>query len=413
MDRGRCSRPLSGDLQYHNFRLSNPSPYSNGVQTYTRESWQEPNIASHCSSSSSSYRHHPSSQPLSSSSSSSSSWGREARLPPSNSDGSSYLAPPPLVPYITPSTGPFAPPLHEQPLSSDERHPMLRVDGRSSAFAQCSPLEHGITAAKGGSHRFPPLQSALRSYYEEPYSRNTRKAYSNSQTPTMMQLSKFSTVEPKDVNTGLLPHQMEVSSEVFQSKLVTPSISQRATGEAQPDSLANTSNQPKQHTPAACSSHSFQRRSRSLSQSSQHSQHSQNSQNSQNSHFSSRESRRSSHSQAEPISRECSVSSNESSHAAGSAAPSEDPYSKNTHFSRKSRGGEKKKRTRALMTHLQQAGLMRLWKKVIFEFSDLVTRLIMVNQTKFPTSGDREALGQEIGLTSRQVQVWFQVGIAH
>lgn len=404
MDRGRCSRPLSGDLQYHNFTLSNPSPYSNRVQIHTRESWREPNIASQCSPSSSSYRHHPSSQPPSSSSSSSSSWGREARLPPSNSDRSSCLAPPPLVPYITPSTGPFAPPLHERPLSSDERHPMLRVDGRSSAFTQCSPLEHGITTAKGGSHRFSPLQSASRSYYEDiPFSRNTRKAYSNSQTPTMMQHSKFNTVEPKDVNTWLLPHEMEVSSEGFQSELVTSSISQRATGEARPDSLASTSNQPIQHAPAACSSHSFQRRSRSLSQSSQHSQ---------NSHFS-RESRRSSHSQAEPISRECSVSSNESSHAAGSAALSEDLYSRKTHFARKSRGGEKKKRTRALMTHLQQAGLMRLWKKVIFEFSELVIRLIMVNQTKFPTSGDREALGQEIGLTSRQVQVWFQVGIVH
>lgn len=204
-------------------------------------------------------------------------------------------------------------------------------------------------------------------------------------------------------NTGLLQHEMEVRSERFQSELVTSSICQRTTGEARPDSLAITSNQPIQQAPAACSSHSFQRRSRSLSQSSQHSQ---------NTHFS-RESRHSSHSQAEPISREYSVSSNESGQAGGSAAPSEDPYSKKTHFSRKSRGGEKKKRTRALMTHLQQAGLMRLWKKVIFEFSDLVIPLITVNQTKFPTSGDREALGQEIGLTSRQVQVWFQVGIVY
>lgn len=111
------------------------------------------------------------------------------------------------------------------------------------------------------------------------------------------------------------------------------------------------------------------------------------------------------------MSREYSVSSNESSHAAGSAAPSEDLYSKKAPLPGKRRGREKKKRTRALMTHLQQAGLMRLWKKVISKMCNLFTQLITVNQTKFPTSGDREALGQEIGLTSRQVQVWFQVGV--
>ncbi|WRT63647.1 uncharacterized protein IL334_000570 [Kwoniella shivajii] len=56
-----------------------------------------------------------------------------------------------------------------------------------------------------------------------------------------------------------------------------------------------------------------------------------------------------------------------------------------------SMGGYKRKRTRALMTHMQQSGLMSLWKK-----------------TKFPTGAERETLGQTIGLTPRQVQVWFQ-----
>lgn len=152
---------------------------------------------------------------------------------------------------------------------------------------------------------------------------------------------------------------MEVSSQGFQSELVASPISQRATfGKTQPHSLANTSKQPIQHVPAALGSCRRRTKSRSLSQSSQQSQ---------NSHLS-HQSRRSSHSQAEPASREYSVSSNESSHAAGSTAPSEDLYSKKAHLPEKSRGREKKKRTRALMTHLQQAGLMRLWKKVLSKF---------------------------------------------
>ena len=31
------------------------------------------------------------------------------------------------------------------------------------------------------------------------------------------------------------------------------------------------------------------------------------------------------------------------------------------------------------------------------------------SQTKFPGNEEREALGKRIGLTPRQVQVWFQV----
>ncbi|WVR03449.1 hypothetical protein IAU60_000440 [Kwoniella sp. DSM 27419] len=51
----------------------------------------------------------------------------------------------------------------------------------------------------------------------------------------------------------------------------------------------------------------------------------------------------------------------------------------------------KKRRTRALMSNDQLAGLGRLWRT-----------------TKFPTAAEREDLGKTILLTSRQVQVWFQ-----
>lgn len=405
MDGDRYSRPLSDDLQHSDLRPSDPSLYSNQVQTYPRESWREPNMAFQYPSGPSSYRHHPSSWPPSSSSSPSSSFGRETRFPLPSSGRSSYLAPPPLAPYVAPSTGRFVPPFHEQPLNSDDRHPTLRVDGHSSAFVQRPSPEHGATAAEGGSHSLPPLRSASGSYsYENTaYSPRTGEAYSSSQKPTMTQFSKLTTGEQEKVNAGLPPpHEVEVSPQGCQSELVTSSASERTrTGRTRPDSLANTANQSIQQAPATFSSYCRRTKSRSLSQSSQPSQ------NSRLSH----QSRRSSHSQAEPMSREYSVSSNESSHAAGSAAPSEDLYSKKAPLPGKRRGREKKKRTRALMTHLQQAGLMRLWKKVISKMCNLFTQLITVNQTKFPTSGDREALGQEIGLTSRQVQVWFQVGV--
>jgi hypothetical protein len=35
----------------------------------------------------------------------------------------------------------------------------------------------------------------------------------------------------------------------------------------------------------------------------------------------------------------------------------------------------------------------------------------MFAQTKFPNSQEREDMAQAIGLTPRQVQVWFQVGL--
>lgn len=198
MDKDRCSRPLSSDLQYFDLRLSNPSPDSSQVQTYPRENWREPNMTSQYSSNSSSYPHHPSSWLPSSSSTSNSSYGRETRFPRPNSGRSSYLAPP-LAPYVAP--------FHEQPLHSDDRHPTLRVDGHSSAFSQHPPPKHGVTAAEGGSHSLSPLRSASRSYsYENTsYSPRTREVYSSSQTPTMMQFSKLTANEQEEITAGLPP----------------------------------------------------------------------------------------------------------------------------------------------------------------------------------------------------------------
>ncbi|RSH90698.1 hypothetical protein EHS25_001303 [Saitozyma podzolica] len=52
---------------------------------------------------------------------------------------------------------------------------------------------------------------------------------------------------------------------------------------------------------------------------------------------------------------------------------------------------QKKKRSRVLMTHVQQKHLGALWKL-----------------TKFPDAGQRQEMAEAIGLTARQVQVWFQ-----
>lgn len=38
--------------------------------------------------------------------------------------------------------------------------------------------------------------------------------------------------------------------------------------------------------------------------------------------------------------------------------------------------------------------------------------LELIRQTKFPGNEEREGLGHRIGLTPRQVQVWFQVSQA-
>ncbi|ORY34321.1 hypothetical protein BCR39DRAFT_196048 [Naematelia encephala] len=50
-----------------------------------------------------------------------------------------------------------------------------------------------------------------------------------------------------------------------------------------------------------------------------------------------------------------------------------------------------RKRTRVLMTHMQGTRLAALW-----------------HENRFPSTQQREELGSEVGLTPRQVQVWFQ-----
>ena len=73
---------------------------------------------------------------------------------------------------------------------------------------------------------------------------------------------------------------------------------------------------------------------------------------------------------------------------------------------------QRPKRTRVLMTHVQQHRLGVLWKQVNFCLVDQGKPLCIVNvpQSKFPTTQEREEIASEVGLTPRQVQVWFQVG---
>lgn len=68
---------------------------------------------------------------------------------------------------------------------------------------------------------------------------------------------------------------------------------------------------------------------------------------------------------------------------------------------------ERKRRTRALMTRPQIAALRDLWRAVSLIKSRLAR--VLTVQTKFPGNLEREQVGSQIGLTPRQVQVWFQV----
>ncbi|WVQ76351.1 hypothetical protein IAR50_006016 [Cryptococcus sp. DSM 104548] len=361
-------RPSPDPQDARNTQQSTPhSPISSQSQAAHMQ-WRESRTSSSQSHSSSSsvHYHHPShhhpSRPPSSSSSSGSAAGYESRY------GPPHLAPPPLAPYVTPNRRFFAPlPAQEQWLGLDGRR-LTSHEPRPGFPPLQRPRPDHILAASGSRMTPslpPPIQPPPTAH---PYPSLTPPSseeltqhltLAGGQTPTAMHFSMLST---HDYSQSHPSPSTVVGPKGYMEEQGKGSHS-RVTGWQQPSSSRGK----------------LPMRSRSRSSSSA------------GSGSTSRGSQRSGH---EGGVRRASRTSSSPSQVEGyrrtSRNPSREGSARAASVGVEHRRG-KKKRTRALMTHAQQAGLMSLWKK-----------------TKFPTSGDREVLGQQIGLTARQVQVWFQ-----
>ncbi|ODN97096.1 hypothetical protein I350_08076 [Cryptococcus amylolentus CBS 6273] len=369
-------RRLSPDSKNaHNASQSTPlSPISSQAQA-AHTQWRESRTSSSQSHSSSSSAHyqHPSQQshyhhsrPPSSSSSSGSAVGYESRY------GPPQLAPPPLAPYVTSNRRFFAPPpAQEQWLGPDGRR--LTSQDPRPAFPplQRPPPEHILTAS---SSRLtlsipPPVQPTS---YSHPYPPPApSSAEESTQRPVLpgghALTSKHSSMVSTHDHNPLHPSSSTVVRAKGHMEVPGKESFPLVTGWQEPSFSPNKL--------------PMRSRSRSSSSADSGSTSRGGSQRSFRDEGARRASRTSStSSQVEEYRQTSGNTSREGSVRAASVGVEH-------------RRG-KKKRTRALMTHAQQAGLMNMWKQA--------------SPTKFPTSGDREVLGQQIGLTARQVQVWFQ-----
>ena len=71
---------------------------------------------------------------------------------------------------------------------------------------------------------------------------------------------------------------------------------------------------------------------------------------------------------------------------------------------------QRPKRSRVLMTNMQQQLLSILWKRVGYSHQSVLS-CTEQTQTKFPNTEERQEIAAEVALTPRQVQVWFQVSV--